>query len=132
MSFNPLPLSLATTGGAINTTTKADLISILTGDIQIPLQAPDDDKRTYVIIDGHSLIQALAKPSGYHTFGENYASVFVGAVTQHLGRNTTRVDMVFDRYIEGVNQSRHQIKTSREEKACPKDHRYSQCSLPYV
>ena len=97
--LSPTPLSLATPDGAMNATTKSDLISVLTDGIEVPQQIPDDDKKTCVIIDGHALIQALGKPSRCHTFGD-YANVFAAAVTQHFGPKTTRVDVVFDRYRE--------------------------------
>ena len=50
------------------------------------------------MIDGHGLIQALGKPHGCQTFGD-YADVFLNNVTSHFRCHTTRVDVVFYRYI---------------------------------
>jgi len=96
--LSPIPLSLAKVGGKMNSASKSELINILMAGLQVPPEVPEADKKTCVIIDGHALIQALGKPVGCQTFGE-YADVFVKTVTRHFGQHTTRVDVVFDRYI---------------------------------
>ena len=96
--LSPIPMSLAKAGGEMNSTPKADLINILMSGLQTPTEVPKKDMKTCVLIDGHALIQALGKPQGCQTFGD-YAAVFISTVTKYLGGNTTRVDVVFDRYI---------------------------------
>lgn len=94
----PVPLSLATAGGEMNSTQKSDLLNILSDGLIIPAELPRTDLRTCVLVDGHALIQAIGKPPGCQTFGE-YATVFMQSVTRHFRDNTNRVDVVFDRYI---------------------------------
>ena len=55
--------------------------------------------KTCVLIDGHALIKALGKPNGCQTFGE-YADAFFNVVRRYFDRNISRVDVVFDRYME--------------------------------
>ena len=52
--LSPVPLSLAKLGGEMNTTQKADLIHILSSGITIPAKVSASDKKTCVIIDGHT------------------------------------------------------------------------------
>ena len=70
----------------------------MTDGVDIPFEVPCADTKTCVLIDGHALIQSLGKPNGCQTFGD-YADVFVQNVTRHFGEHTSRVDVVFDRYI---------------------------------
>ncbi|XP_071479491.1 uncharacterized protein [Diadema antillarum] len=98
--LSPIPLSLANSGGELNSTPKAELISALMGEVHTPSNVPDTNLKTCLLIDGHALIQSLGKPRGCRTFGE-YADVFTNVVTQNFGKVTTRVDVVFDRYIGG-------------------------------
>ena len=74
------------------------MIAVLTDGVDIPSEVPDADTKTCVLIDGHALIQSPGKPNGCQTFGD-YADVFVQNVTRHFGEHTSRVDVVFDRYI---------------------------------
>ena len=62
--LSPFPQSLAKPGGEMNTTSKADLISILMGELRTPSDIPDADLKTCVLIDNHALIQFLRKPHG--------------------------------------------------------------------
>ena len=66
--------------------------------IDKPSQVPESDLKTCVLIDGQGVIQALGKPHGCYTFGD-LADVIMATVTRHFGEHTTRVDVVFDRYI---------------------------------
>jgi len=81
----------------MNSTPKAELVSILMAGISVPSDVPEADMKTCVLIDGHVLIQTLGKPHGCQIFG-NYADVFMRTATNHFGEHTTRVDVVFDRY----------------------------------
>jgi hypothetical protein len=98
--LSPIPLSLANTAGEMNSTNKAELISILLNKIETVSELPESDLKTLFLIDGHALIQAMGKPPGCLTFGD-YADAFIRSVTRHFGDNTTQVDVVFDRYLGG-------------------------------
>ena len=62
--LSTVPLSIATVGGDMHSTSKAELIDILRGQINIPSELPETDMKTCVLIDGHALIKALGKPNG--------------------------------------------------------------------
>ena len=123
--LSTVPLSIAKVGGNLHSTSKAELIDILKGQINIPSDLPETDMKTCVLIDGHALIKALGKPNGCQTFGE-YADAFFNVVRCYFDRNiclclipdgtctlsgpkksrtarihkqSSRVDVVFDRYI---------------------------------
>ena len=86
-----------------NSTTKSDLIGIVTEDVQIHLQpqspnVPDPKIGACILIDGYALIQTIGKPTGYHTFGY-YADSFARSVFAQFDEGFTRVDVVFYRYI---------------------------------
>ena len=68
--LSTVPLSIAKVGGDMHSTSKAELIDILKGQINIPSELPETDMKTCVLIDGHALIKALGKPNGCQTFGE--------------------------------------------------------------
>ena len=91
-------LSIAKVGGDMHSTSKAELIDILKGQINTPSELPETDMKTCVLIDGHALIKVLGKPNGCHTFGE-YANAFFNVVRRYFDRNISKVDVVFDRYI---------------------------------
>ena len=63
-------LSIAKVGGDMHSTSKAELIDILKGQINIPSELLETDMKTCVLIDDHALIKALGKPNGCQTFGE--------------------------------------------------------------
>ena len=69
-------LSIAKTGGDMHSTSKAEVIDILKGQINISSEIPETDMKTCVLIDGHALIKALWKPNGCQTFGEYADAVF--------------------------------------------------------
>ena len=95
---SPIPLFLAQPSGDMNITTRAELIAVLKDGVDVPYEVPGADTKTCVLIDGHTLIQSLGKPNRCQKFGD-YADVFVQNATRHFGEHTSRVDMVFDRYI---------------------------------
>ena len=78
----------------MNTTSKADLISIL----MAALHTPDADMKTCVLIDRHAMIQSLRKPHECQTFGD-LASVFMQIAKHYFGEYITKVNVMFDRYI---------------------------------
>ena len=49
-------LSIAKVGGDVHSVSKAELIDILKGQINIPSELPEADMKTCVLIDGHALI----------------------------------------------------------------------------
>ena len=83
--LSPVPLSLAKPGGQMNSTPKANLISILMSGVSIPPEVPEADMKTCVLIDVHALIliQTLGKPPGCQTFGD-YADAFMRHVAHHF------------------------------------------------
>ena len=106
--LSPVPLSLAKPDGQMNTTSKSDLLFLLTTamGIETPADISESDMQTCVLIDGHAKIQAHGKPQGCSSFGD-YADAFVTSVFKHLRHTTTRVDVTFDRYL-----GQHSIKSS--------------------
>jgi hypothetical protein len=115
--LTPNPLSLAKVNGEMNSTSKADLINILTSGLQIRTEIQKSDLTTCVLIDGHALIQSIGKPPGCQTFCD-YADVFMKKVTRHFGEQTTRVDVIFDRYI-GENSIKASTRSKRVGKKKP-------------
>ena len=78
-------LSIAKVGGDMHSTSKAELIDILKGQINIPSELPETDMKTCVLNDGHALIKALGKRNGCQTFGE-YADAFFNVVRHYFDR----------------------------------------------
>ena len=115
--LSPIPLSLSQPSGDMNTTTKAELIAVLTDGVDIPSEVPDADTKTCVLIDGHALIQSLGKPTGCQTFGD-YADVFVQNVTRHFREHTSRVDLVFECCIR-KSSNKDVTRSKRASKKTP-------------
>ena len=59
--LSPIPLSLATHESEINSTQKAELISVLVDGLHTPLEVPEANTKTCVLIDGLGLIRAFKK-----------------------------------------------------------------------
>lgn len=117
--LSPVPLSLAKASGEMNTTSKSELLSLLTTDMDIEKASAlqDGNITTCVLIDGHAMIQAMGKPQGCHTFGD-YIAVAVKSVFKHLGETTTCVDITFDRYL-GNQPRKSSIRSKRTGKRKP-------------
>ena len=117
--LSPVPLSLAKQDGQMNTTSKSDLLFLLTTamGIETPSDIPESDMQTCVLIDGHAKIQALGKPQGCSSFGD-YADTFVASVFKHLRHTTTRVDVTFDRYL-GLQSIKSSTRIKRTAKRRP-------------
>jgi hypothetical protein len=102
--LSQFPLSFAGRDGKMNTTSKSDILGIITTDqgVNVTAHIPDspheESTRTCVLIDGHALIQSTGKPRDCNSFNE-YANHIIGKITKYFGGSTTRVDVVFDRYI---------------------------------
>lgn len=98
--MSPVPLALARTDGTLLPADKAPLLHILeensTADVLPPAQA---GMRTATIIDGMALVQELGKPKDAHTFGD-LADVYKGCVLSNFSTTCSRVDVVFDTYLE--------------------------------
>ena len=98
--LSSLPLSLAKLNGDMNSTSKSDMVDILTVDTEIlhciPIPAAH---KTCVLIDGHAVIQAMGKPPNCKTF-RDYAQVFLKVICQYIDGSVQRIDVLFDTYIE--------------------------------
>ena len=114
--LSPVPLSLTKPGGQMNTTSKSDLLFLLTTamGIETTSDIPESDMQMCVLIDGHAKIQALGKPQGCSSFGD-YADTFVASVFKHLRHTTTRVYVTFDRYLgqQSIKSSTHIKRTAK-------------------
>ena len=114
-----IPLSLGKSNGVMNSTSKSEMLKILTQDYEIstPSEIPHNLQLipTCVLIDGHALIQKIGKPSECSTFGD-YANVFIKAVCKNFFGLVTRVDVVFDRYIgpESIKAPTRQKRTGKK------------------
>ncbi|KAK3917997.1 LexA repressor [Frankliniella fusca] len=101
------PLSLVHANGTMRTGNKAELMKVLTENVEVPntLAAGGND---HLIIDGQALIMSIGKPHNAQTFGD-----LANAVTNRiksLSSNYQRVDVVFDRY------NKHSIKAETRQK----------------
>ncbi|MEL6989860.1 MAG: hypothetical protein AAGK97_18775, partial [Bacteroidota bacterium] len=114
--LSPVPLSLAKPSGKMNPSSKADLVPLLTTDLNVEIihQLPKTSNPTCVLIDGHALIQSLGKPHECKSFGD-YADVFYKTVIKHLHGSTTRIDITFDRYL-GTNSIKSATRSARTGK----------------
>ena len=54
---------------------------------------------TCLLIDALALIQAIGKPEKTNSFGD-LADVFLAIVTGKFGKGYSRVDVLFDRYLQ--------------------------------
>ncbi|CAM1319292.1 Uncharacterised protein g7165 [Pycnogonum litorale] len=96
--FCAVPLSLCTSDGKLRKAEKSQLMNILSKDASQPDLPISDIVKTCTIIDGMAVVQSIGKPTAAVTFGD-LADVFVNCVKSH-GRNSDRVDILFDRYEE--------------------------------
>jgi len=115
-----VPLSLAKTDGTMHSTTKSDLLGILSTDVPVQTSPTfpgldDPMKGACVLIDGHALIQSLGKPVGCKCFGD-YADAFARAIFVHFRRGATRIDVIFDRYL-GSMSIKGQTRVKRGQRA---------------
>ena len=97
--LSPIPLSLATPDGNIRSaSSKADLSNILQENVA-QTHTPSNQDKTCTIIDGMAAVQSLAIRSGAKTFGE-WCDNFLKHIVSHFSSSCTRVDVVFDRYLD--------------------------------
>jgi hypothetical protein len=97
--LSPVPLSLAAVDGTLKTPTdKASLLHIL-ADEHIVRSIPVTDELTCCIIDAMATVRAIGRPKEATTFGD-LGDIFCRSVLGHLGNSCSRVDVVFDTYID--------------------------------
>ena len=113
----PVPKSLATLDGSLREAGKSDLGTILLGDV-CKSQMPISRSQTCSIIDRMAAVQSLANSSGAKTIGE-WNDRFLRHVTSHFSDSSTRVDVLFDRYvknsIKGGTRDKRKEKKNTEE-----------------
>ena len=79
---------------------------------------PISRSQTCTIIDGMAAAQSLANSSRAKTFGE-WSDRFLRHVTSHFADSSTRVDVLFDRYVKnsikgGTTDKRKEKKNTEE------------------
>ena len=99
LELSPVPLALAGTNHSLHSTNKADLVELLTESIVIKDTLPSSEMNTCLLIDGSAFIQAIGKPENAKTFGD-LADTFTRNVFNRLCSEYSRVDVLFDRYLE--------------------------------
>lgn len=95
----PVPLSLVSTKGKLNPTTKADLSDLLTQSFNVKRELPTSDRSTCVLIDGPAVVKALGKPKDASTF-QDLGDAFVKVIHSNFKPGVSRVDVLFDRYFD--------------------------------
>ena len=79
---------------------------------------PISRSQTFTIIDGMAAVQSLTNSSGAKTFGE-WSDRFLRHVTSHFSDSSTKVDVLFDRYvknsIKGGTRDKRKEKKNTEE-----------------
>ena len=95
--LSPVPLSLADTSGAMQSTNKAALRNILQTRTTVEKRPPIANLKTCVIIDGQALVQAIGKLANAQNFGQ-LADRFVASIFSQFSDTCSRIDIVFDRY----------------------------------
>ena len=97
--LSPVPLSIATLDGCLrHSSGKSDLGNILQQNVH-QTQPPVSQYETCTIIDGMAAVQSLGNSPGSKTFGQ-WSDSFTAYVSSHFSDNCTRVDVVFDRYVQ--------------------------------
>ena len=82
-------------GGNLHLGTKSDLLMCLEDLHETQTETP---VASSVIVDGAAIVQML-KPAASKNFAEYASQVFIPYITSQL-HNTSRLDLVWDRYIE--------------------------------
>ena len=85
---------------------------------------PISRSQTCTIIDGMAAVQSLANSSGAKTFGE-WSDRFVRHVTSHFSDSSTRVDVLFDRYVK--NSIKGGTRDMRKEKKNTEEYKKNTC-----
>lgn len=102
--LSPVPISLASIDQKLNKSHKADLADILTEELNLKGEIPKSNKRSCILVDGMALIQSITKPDGAKTFGD-FADIFIAKVINNFSALTSRVDILFDRYMKSSIKS---------------------------
>ena len=108
----PVLKSLATLDGSLREAGKSNLRTILQGNV-CKSQMPISRSQTCTIIDGMAAVQSLANSSGAKPFGE-WSDRFLRHFTSHFSDSSTRVDVLFDRYVK--NSIKRRTRDKRKEK----------------
>ena len=127
------PLSLVKTSGMLDSANKADMLKLLTKDLELQIrrEIPQTKGKTCVLIDGHALIQALGKHHGCQTFND-YGNVFFASVTKYLKSTVSRIDLVFDRYQSDSINNITRNKRAKKKKPIRKIIHHGDIRLPQV
>jgi len=117
--LSSLPSSLVKRNGQMNQTNKADMLHILTNDVDIetPANIPSLQEPSALIIDGHAMIQAMGKPSHCRTFAD-LGRTYHERIVKLFHQSFTRIDIVFDRYI-GTGSIKSATRSKRGQKKRP-------------
>lgn len=111
-----VPLSLATMDGKLRyASSKSDLSHILQ-EHTVQNQAPLNHSKTCPIIDGMAAIQSMGNCPGAKTF-RKWCDLFLKYVVSHFSNRCSRIDVVFDRYLENSIKggTRAKCKSGKEE-----------------
>jgi len=95
--LSPVLLALADTSRSLWSPNKAVLGQILQSVTTVENQLPATNLKSWVVIDGQALVQAINKPANARNFGQ-LSDVFVRSAFSHFSETCSRVDVVFDRY----------------------------------
>ena len=93
----PVPLSLAEIDGSLRSGAKHILMDVLLQRVCCTEKPSVPDSST-LVIDGQALVVALGKTQLSKTFGD-FAKTFSNVIYQY-GQHFSRIDIVFDRYLE--------------------------------
>ncbi|KAG1693201.1 hypothetical protein GQR58_007155 [Nymphon striatum] len=116
--LSKVPRSLASTNGKLHTSEKAQLQKLLVGEVDIFKSLPKSEAKTCLLIDGAAIIQAIGKPAKAQTF-EDLSVEFCNSVLKRFGPVYSRVDLLFDRYLDLSIKSGTRSKRSEAGKVKP-------------
>ena len=112
----PVPKLLATLDGSLREAEKSDLGTILQENV-CKSQMLISRSQTCTIIDGMAAVQSLTNSSGAKTFGE-WSDRFLRHVTSHFSDSSTRVDVLFYRYVKSSIKGGTRDKRKEKKNTC--------------
>ena len=95
-------------GGNLHLGTKSDLLICLQDLCENQTEAPVTSS---VVVDGAAIVQML-KPTAAKNFAEYASDIFIPYITLQL-QNASRLDLVWDRYIEDSLKSTARVKRGK-------------------
>lgn len=125
--LSSVPMSLCNTLGDLRKTDKSSLGKVLQNEVT-QSSLPTSARSTCTLIDGQALVQAIGATAACKTFGD-FADKFASAVFSYIHDKSasTRVDVIFDRYLRlsiksdtrkkragGAQQAVHRMVNSRD------------------